>query len=89
MPSRDGAIRRTEEYFDGGMFLEDIRRLVSIETESQNPDQRPELYRYLQDAMLPLLSGIGFDCEIFDNPDPVGGPFLVDRGSKIRTFQPS
>lgn len=81
MPSRDGAIKRTETYFDSGAFLEDISRLVSIETESQNPDQRPELYRYLREAMHPLLTDIGFDCEIFDNPDPIGGPFLV--GSRI------
>lgn len=81
MPSRQAAIERSESYFDTGAFLDDITHLVSIETESQNPDQRPELYRYLREAMQPLLTNLGFDCEIYDNPDPTGGPFLV--GSRI------
>lgn len=81
MPTRDGAIERTETYFDSGTFLADISRLVAVETESQNPDQRPELYRYLREAMQPILSGIGFECAIFDNPVAAGGPFLV--GSRI------
>lgn len=81
MPTRQAAIEQTENYFDSGAFLEDISRLVSIETESQNPDQRPELYRYLREAIHPMLSDLGFDCEIFDNPDTAGGPFLV--GSRI------
>ena len=81
MSTRDGAIERTEAYFDSGAFLEDLGRLVSVETESQNPEQRPELYRYLREAIKPILIEIGFNCEIFENADPAGGPFLV--GSRI------
>ena len=81
MPTRNGAIQRTEAYFEKGGFLEDLGRLVSVETESQNPEQHPELYRYLREAIRPLLSETGFDSEIFDNPDPAGGPFLM--GSRI------
>ena len=81
MASRTGAIERTETYVDTGGFLEDISRLVAFETESQNPDKRPELEHYLRAGIGPLLSRLGFTCEIFDNPDPSGGPLLV--GSRL------
>ena len=54
MPTRDGAIERTEAYFDNGDFLEDLGRLVAMETESQNPEQRPELYRYMHEVIEPI-----------------------------------
>lgn len=83
MPTRDGAIARTEAYFDSGDFLDDLGRLVAVETESQNPEQRPELYRYLHEVIEPMLAELGFTCEVFENADPAGGPFLV--GSRIES----
>ncbi len=79
--SRDDAIAATEAYFDQNRFRDDLARLVSFATESQNPDQKPELRRYLTEAMEPRLRAMGCDCVILDNPDPRGGPLLI--GTRI------
>ncbi|MGR3470343.1 MAG: M20 family metallopeptidase [Paracoccus sp. (in: a-proteobacteria)] len=75
--TRDAAIALAESHFDGGAFQLDLAALVEHPTESQNPSARPELLRYLDDAMLQRLQALGFDCRIHDNPDPRGGPLLV------------
>lgn len=77
--TRDAALAAAERYFDSGAFQAQLASLVEYPTESQNPDQRPELYRYLEQAMLPRLAALGFDCAIHDNPDPRGGPLLVGK----------
>ncbi|MCA1298756.1 M20 family metallopeptidase [Stappia indica] len=87
MASREGAIARAGAYFDEGTFKEDLARLVAFETESQNPDQKPELRRYLDEAMLPWLTELGFTCRIFDNPDPRGGPLLVGERIEDPAFE--
>lgn len=75
--TRQTALANAEHYFDSGAFQSDLGALVGYETESQNPDQRPELYRYLEQAMQPRLEAAGFTCRIHDNPDPKGGPLLI------------
>ncbi|NRG16286.1 M20 family metallopeptidase [Rhizobiales bacterium] len=77
MTSRHGAIARAEAYFDEGSFQADLARLVAFQTESQNPAQADELRRYLNEAIHPWLTSLGFHCEISENPDPRGGPFLI------------
>ncbi|MCG8593205.1 MAG: M20 family metallopeptidase [Kiloniellales bacterium] len=77
--SRAEAIARITGYFDEGGFFADLARRVAIHTESQEPSQKPELYRYLTDEMRPSLEPLGFECRIFDNPVERGGPFLVAR----------
>ncbi|MFK5979945.1 MAG: M20 family metallopeptidase [Rhizobiaceae bacterium] len=85
MATREGTIQRAEAYFDNGNFLADLTRLVAIETESQNPDQKPKLRHYLTREMEPLLTGMGFECEIYENTDDRGGPILV--GQRIENPQ--
>ncbi len=75
--TREAVIENLESYFDDGDFLEDLSRRVAIRTNSQDDEGYPELYRYLTDEMTPYLEGLGFGCEIFDNPVPKAGPFLV------------
>ncbi|MXN66545.1 M20/M25/M40 family metallo-hydrolase [Stappia sp. GBMRC 2046] len=77
MASRHGAITRAEAYFDEGSFQADLARLVAFQTESQNPAQADELRRYLNEAIHPWLTSLGFHCGIYENPDPRGGPFLI------------
>ncbi|MEE8271780.1 MAG: M20 family metallopeptidase [Alphaproteobacteria bacterium] len=75
--TRDGALRRAAGHFDDGGFMADLARRVAIPTESQEPDRRAELHRYLADEIAPSLQPHGFTRRIFDNPDPAGGPFLI------------
>ncbi|QDG76341.1 M20 family metallopeptidase [Labrenzia sp. PHM005] len=87
MASRANTIARAEAYFDQGSFQEDLARLVAIETESQNPDQSPELYRYLTEEMKPLLEGMGFTTSLFDNTDDRGGPLLFAERIEDPSFE--
>ncbi len=75
--NRASAIERATSYFDDGGFFADLARRVAIHTESQEPAQKPELYRYLTDELQPCLEPLGFACRIFDNPVERGGPLLV------------
>ncbi|MBY8976930.1 M20 family metallopeptidase [Rhodobacteraceae bacterium NNCM2] len=77
--SRNDALEQVGGYFDAGTFQSDLGALVAFETESQNPDQAPELQRYLVEAMKPRLEAMGFACALHDNPDPRGGPFLTGQ----------
>lgn len=83
--TRDATLERISAYFDEGRFKADLAVLIAYETESQNPDQAPELSRYLTEAMQPRLAAMGFDCAIHPNPAAQGGPFLVG----IRIEDPS
>ena len=77
--TRDAAISRVSDYFDGGRFQADRGDLVTYRTESQNPapEAAAEMRRYLEEAMRPRLERLGFTCEIIENTDPRGGPFLL------------
>ncbi len=75
--SRESALARIGEYFDSGGFFDDLARRIAIHTESQEPERRPELYRYLGDEITPYMEALGFSCEIHENPVPHGGPLLV------------
>lgn len=75
--SRNSAIQAAAARFEDGHFRRELAELVSFQTESQKPEQAPELTRYLQEAMVPRLSALGFDCTIHPNPVPDGAPFLV------------
>ena len=66
--SREQAIARAERYFDDGGFFADLGRRVAIPTESQNPDRRAELARYLTGEMQPSFERLGFRCRVLDNP---------------------
>jgi acetylornithine deacetylase/succinyl-diaminopimelate desuccinylase-like protein len=75
--SREQAIQRAERYFDEGGFFADLARRVAIPTESQNPDRKGELARYLTAEMQPSFERLGFRCRLLENPSPQGGPFLL------------
>jgi acetylornithine deacetylase/succinyl-diaminopimelate desuccinylase-like protein len=75
--SREQAIQRAERYFDEGGFFADLARRVAIPTESQNPDRKSELARYLSAEMQPSFERLGFRCRLLDNPAENGGPFLL------------
>ena len=77
--SRLSSVARVERFFDDGGFFTELARRVAIRTESQEPASRPALQRDLVDEMTPSLNTLGFECRVFDNPDPRGGPLLVAR----------
>ena len=74
--TREAAIARAEVYFDDGGFEADLSRRVAIASTSQEEAARPELRRYLADEVAPVLVGLGFACEVVENPAEDGPPFL-------------
>ncbi|WP_269583792.1 M20 family metallopeptidase [Roseibium sp. Sym1] len=76
MTSRSSALNDIEAYADQGGFLEELAGLVAFPTESQEPGNRPELERYLDEAAIPMLSQMGFSCRVLENPADADYPFL-------------
>src|SRR4051812_17318126 len=74
---RAGAVARAHEAFDDGSYLERLRQLVAIPTESQVPDRLPELYRYCGEIVAPVLAGLGFETAVLDNPVSSAGPVML------------
>ena len=77
--TRDAVIESLEHYFDDGGFWNDLARRVAIKSCSQDEPFRPELYRYLSEEITPYLADLGFESEIFENPQEGGQPILVAR----------
>src|SRR3954452_19166364 len=73
--SRSTAISHAEAYFDSGAFRDDLCRRVAIPTESQNPERKSELARYISSEMAPALEKLGFSCRILEHK-LAKGPFL-------------
>ena len=75
--TRKKTIEKALAFFDDGGYVEELSRRVAIRTESQKPEQRPELYRYLEDEITPAFQVMGHDCQVFDNPVDGKGPVLL------------
>ncbi len=88
--SRKGAIRRIGKYFESDGFFDDLARRVAIHTQSQEPDRRPELYRYLSDEMQPYLEPLGFaeKLRVWIAPAPRAGPSRELRGQAPHPAKP-
>ncbi len=74
--TREAAIAAAEAAFDSGAFEASLARLVALPTESQRPGAGPDLRRYLEEAIRPMLEPMGFTFRILENPRS-GGPFLI------------
>lgn len=79
--SREGAIARASRCFDDGNYLDALRRLVAVPTESQMPDSLPALTRYCAETIPALMAGMGFDHVVLDNPVAGRGPVFL--GTRI------
>ncbi|MEM7505285.1 MAG: M20 family metallopeptidase [Pseudomonadota bacterium] len=77
--TRDHAIEKATGLFDGGLFLDRLRGLVTIPTESQVPERSSTLADYLDIGIAPLLAPLGFDLRQFANPAGAGPVLLATR----------
>ena len=75
--TREKTIEKALAFFDDGGYVEELSRRVAVRTESQKPEQRPELYRYLEKEITPAFQAMGHDCQVFDNPVDGKGPVLL------------
>jgi acetylornithine deacetylase/succinyl-diaminopimelate desuccinylase-like protein len=77
MGTRDGAIARATQLFDGGGFRDRLAELVAIPSTSQDPGHEADVHRYLADAIQPWLDRLGFAVAIHPNPVAGFGPILT------------
>jgi acetylornithine deacetylase/succinyl-diaminopimelate desuccinylase-like protein len=77
MTPRDKALTVAAGYYDSGAFQTDLAALVARPTESQDPRGAPHLVAYLTEAMMPLLTALGFSVQIHNNPVAGGPPILT------------
>lgn len=75
--TRETAIENAARLFDTGQFAHELGRLVAHPSVSQSPDYTAELPRYLEEALVPRLTALGFTCIVHPNPAPDAGPILV------------
>ncbi|GJD62001.1 M20 family metallopeptidase [Methylobacterium frigidaeris] len=75
--SRRDAIGLAHRHYDEGGFLAVLLEAVGLPTESQAPGQGPALAAYLTRFMTPLVSRLGFQVRLLDNPQEGRGPFLI------------
>ena len=75
--TREAAVARARAIFDDGRYLDALRRLVAVPTESQNPARAAELHRYCAETIPALLDGMGFAHRVVANPQAGRGPALV------------
>jgi len=78
---RQSALQGAVRNIDNGRFFETLQRRVAYQSESQNPNAAPILMDYLREEILPYLQGMGFDCELYDNPISGCPPLLI--GTRI------
>ncbi|WP_118136132.1 M20 family metallopeptidase [Oceanicella sp. SM1341] len=79
MSTRDAALKVSAQYFDNGGFQADLARLVAFPTESQEPHGAPHLMAYLTEAMIPMLTGMGFTTQLHENPAGAGPILTAER----------
>ncbi len=77
MGTREGAIARATQFFDGGGFRSRLSELVAIPSTSQDPGHENDVQRYLDGAIRPWLERMGFSVAIHPNPRAGFGPILV------------
>ena len=75
--TRQGAIGRATEFFDGGGFQGLLAGLVAVRSTSQDPGHDADLHDYLAQHIGPWLERMGFSTEIHSNPKPGFGPILL------------
>lgn len=75
--TREGAIARAHARFDSGAYLENLRRLVAVPTESQMPERLPDLVRYCTETLPDVMEGMGFETAVLENPEPGRGPVML------------
>ncbi|MBU8538356.1 M20/M25/M40 family metallo-hydrolase [Falsiroseomonas tokyonensis] len=77
MGTREGAVGRALEFFDGGGFQQLLTDLVAVPSTSQEEAAAPALSAYLETAMRPWLERLGFAITISPNPLAGFGPILT------------
>ena len=75
--TREAAIAGAHAIWDDGDYLERLRALVAVPTESQMTEHLGDLQRYCDDVLGPMVRAIGFETVVLDNPQAGRGPVMI------------
>ncbi|MFC0226161.1 M20 family metallopeptidase [Serratia aquatilis] len=71
------AVALAMRYFDSGEFRQVLARRVTLATESQREDRDATIMQYLEQEIMPPLRALGFELQLFENPEAANRPFLI------------
>ena len=79
MASPDQALENSNKCFTDGKFFDKLSSLVGIVTDSKNAVSVDDLTSYYTDGLSDILTELGLQTEIIDNPIKGGPPFLIGK----------
>jgi len=89
MTSLDQALENSNKWFTDGKFFDKLSSLVNIVTDSKNAVSVEDLTSYYTDGLSDILTDLGLQTEIIDNPIKDGPPFLIGKrieSSELKTI---
>ena len=89
MASPDQALENSNKWFTDGKFFDKLSSLVNIVTDSKNAVSVDDLTNYYTDGLSDILTELGLQTEIIDNPIKGGPPFLIGKrieSSELKTI---
>ena len=89
MASLDQALENSNKWFADGTFFDKLSSLVNIVTDSKNALSVEDLTSYYTDGLSDILTDLGLQTEIIDNPIKDGPPFLIGKrieSSELKTI---
>ena len=89
MASLDQALENSNKWFTDGKFFDKLSSLVNIVTDSKNAVSVEDLTSYYTDGLSDILTELGLQTEIIDNPIKGGPPFLIGKrieSSELKTI---
>ena len=85
MTLKDKAVQHASHYFDEGGFKKDLSELIAVKTESQN--QKYNLKNYYKNNIIPMLTEMGFKCNIMKNLSSEANVFLFAERIENHNFK--
>ena len=85
--TRENALAHATAALESGELFATLARRIAIRTESQDPEKKPEMARYLREEMIPAFEAMGFSCKVHEHPASPS-PFLIasrDEGKGLPT----
>ena len=79
LSGREHALQLAVNELTNGNFYRSLARRVALKTVSQDPARQDTLRDYLNNEMSPLLTELGFDCQIIANPSAGQPPLLIGQ----------
>ena len=89
MAALDQALENSNKWFTDGKFFDKLSSLVNIVTDSKNAVSVEDLTSYYTDGLSDILTDLGLQTEIIDNPIKDGPPFLIGKrieSSELKTI---